>query len=454
MTGPWSPPESERAVGRGFYLTATPGIAARLKRRAEDFRVQEISAHPAPDPDGPYTVLRVASRNWEQHELSRRLAREIGLAPSAIRWAGTKDRRAVAERLASYHGPPPTAPLHVPDVELLEVYRAREGLVLGHHFGNAFEVRLSFPHSEATGNRVALDSTLTELRAARGFPNLFGLQRFGEVRPITHEVGRALLRGDVAGAVEVYLTALPPGEDTLGIESRRAYLEHHDAARALREFPPAFTFERQMLEHLARGHPPERAIRSLARELRLLFVHAYQSRLFNDWVSERFRRGLSLNEPEAGDFVLRTGRDGTVVGRDAVAVGPENLQEVLETVRRGGARLAGPLVGYDTPAGAGTTFEILEALLARDGIERSSFRLPLTPDLASAGAWRPVWVDLPPIGVRDECDPPRAAEEEHGLWLKFALPKGSYATVLLREVVKAGATRLDGASSLSSRRVY
>ncbi len=443
MTGGWRPSEGERALGLEFYLTRTPGIPARLKATADDFRVTEISAHPTPDPDGPFTVLRVVSRNWEQHELSRRLAAELGLPRNALGWAGTKDRRAVAERLVSYRGAPPSGPLHVPGAEVVEAYRAKDGLTLGHHFGNGFEIRLSLPHADGELQRTRTAEALRALRELGGFANFFGPQRFGEVRPITHEVGRALVQGAVDRAVDIYLTAIPPGGDAFGGEARVAYRDHRDPARALREFPPQFTFERLLLDHLARGHPAERALRSLARELRLLFIHAYQALLFNRWVSERHRRGLSLREPGLGDHVLRIARDGTVPGREAVPVEAGNLSEVRETVRRGGARLAGPLVGYETPVTQGPAGEILEGLLGAEGVDREAFRLPATPEVASRGAWRPVWVDLPPIGLDEECTPARPPDEEHGLWLTFTLPKGSYATVLVRELLKSGATAID-----------
>ncbi|MCI4318487.1 MAG: tRNA pseudouridine(13) synthase TruD, partial [Thermoplasmata archaeon] len=140
--GRWVPPDGEQRIGLDFYATDSPGIAGELKRDPEDFRVAEISLYPMPDPAGAYTVLRISSRNWEQHELSIRLSERLSLPPHSIRWAGTKDRRAVAERLASYRGMPPERPIGLPNMEVLESYRARDGLVLGHHFGNAFTVRV------------------------------------------------------------------------------------------------------------------------------------------------------------------------------------------------------------------------------------------------------------------------------------------------------------------------
>jgi len=438
VSGPaWRPPDGERALGLELYATATPGGGGSLKERSEDFRVTEISAYPMPDPTGPYAILRVASRNWEQHELAQRIAQRLGLPPHAIDWAGTKDRRAVAERLLSYRGPVPDR-LDLPDVELLEAYPARTGLVLGHHYGNSFEIRVPaerVPLPELMGRFRATEEAV---RTFGGVPNLFGLQRFGEVRPVTHLVGRELVRGDVAAAVETYLVALPDGPGAPGAAARQAYGEHNDAARALREFPPHFRFERQLLDHLARGQPPARALKALSRELRLLFVHAYQALLFNRWISRRVALGLSVTEPEEGDMLLRLARDGTVPGTNPIPVRADNLPESADLVRRGRARLAGPLVGFETPSPVGRPGEILAALLEEEHISERAFELPASPELASGGTWRPILVPPPPLGLRAEA-PSADPAREPGIWFRFALPKGSYATVLLREFTKTGA---------------
>jgi tRNA pseudouridine13 synthase len=441
-------------MGLGFYVTTARGFAARIKARPEDFRVDEISASPRPAVDGDYTVLRVASRNWEQHELSQRLASALGLAPHALSWAGTKDRRAIAERLVSYRGVPPTHLPKLPDVEILEAYRARDGLSLGHHFGNTFSIRLGVDVETLPESVSSAQATRAELGQLNGFPNLFGPQRFGEVRPITHDVGRALVHQDVAGAVRTYLCAIPDGVDTMGVEARRSYASHGDANRALKEFPPHFRFERMLLDHLARGQPPERALRALARDLRLLFIHAYQSLLFNRWLTRREAAGLPLRNVVDGDFVLRVGRDGTVPGTDAVPVTASNLEECRDTVARGRARLAGPLVGFETPTTSGVPGEILDGVLREEGVQRSDFEVPGTPELASAGTWRPVWVDLPPIGMSSEAHREGSPEPDAGIWLNFSLPKGCYATVLLREFLKTGAGGPFEAPVIASNRAY
>ena len=438
----FDPPAAERSLGIGFYGSRAPGVDGRLKSTPEAFRVTEISSYPLPDSAGAYVVLRVASRDWEQHELAAAIGRRLGLTPHAVQWAGTKDRRAISERLFSYRGPLPDRELGLRDVSLLEAYRARDGLVLGHHYGNAFDLAVAGLAQDPSAAVAAYRAVDDELRAAGGFPNFFGPQRFGEVRPITHEVGRWIVRGDLARAVDVYLADRPEqGTAGPGDEARKQYSEHHDAVRALREFPREYRFERVLLDHLARGHPPDRALRALSRDLRTLFVHAYQAWIFNRWLSRRHAAGLPFDRPLPGDRIVRIARDGTARGPDSVPVEADNVAECSELVARGRAFVAGPLVGSETPVPAGEVGALLAGVLAEEGVGTDAFRLPAAPELASRGAWRPVRVPEPPVAIE-----PGDAEVR----FRFALPKGSYATVLLREFLKSGAVpaRSDGASNV------
>lgn len=432
------PPETDRAIGLEFYASSGPGFGALVKGEPEDFQVREVSLYPMPDPKGPYTVLNVVSRGREQHELAEELASRLGLPLHSVSWAGTKDRRAIAERLFSYRGLPPTTLPTLRNAEVLEAYRARDHLVLGHHYGNAFTIRLRDLRPSVDVAHERFSTVRSELVEAGGFPNFFGPQRFGEVRPVTHLVGRDLVRGDVAGAIDTYLSAPAPGESTLGQAARRSYAEHHDPRRALEEFPAPFRFERTLLERLARGDPPERAFRALHRELRMLFVHAFQALLFNRWLGERRRGGLSLDVPTDGDTVLRVRRDGTVPGTDPIAVSADNVEECGAWVRRGGARLAGPLIGFETPAASGVAGELIDRLLADEAVTRESFELPGFPELASHGSWRPSVAAVPPIGTHWDATGPEESRSG-SVRLTFALPKGTYATVLLREFLKPGA---------------
>ena len=154
-----------------------------------------------------------------------------------------------------------------------------------------------------------------------------------------------------------------------------------------------------MLEHLARGQSPERALRALSRELRMLFVHAYQAWIFNRWLSQRWREPRSIAEAIDGDWIIRIHRNGTLSGADAVPVLPDNRRECQELIERGRARIAGPLVGFGTVPGYGRPGALLDELLRQEGVERRSFETPHTPEISSAGTWRPISLPIPPIGI-------------------------------------------------------
>lgn len=431
-------------MGLLCYGTAARGFGGRLKIDPADFEVDEISRYPVPDPTGRFTIVRAEATDVEQNALVQRLQRALGLPPGAVGFAGTKDRRAVSRQLLSLPVPPERVrEVVLNGVRLEEPYRARDALTLGHLYGNRFRLRVGGilgPPEEVERNARSVLADLTQLG---GFPNLFGPQRFGEVRPVTHLVGRALVKGSAEEAVEAYLTA---GVDEVvpeGHEARVAYKAHHDPARALREFPETFSFERTLLQRLAQGKGGEGALRALPRTLRQLFVHAYQSYLFNLALCERLLRGFSLSQPLPGDRLVRIAADGLDEGAEPVPVSSDNLPEARDWVRRGRARVAGPLVGTATPVQEGEPGAIVEEVLAKEGVERSQFHIPQAPELSSRGTYRALLAPLPlrlfPVGG------PRAeapGDDGAGCSLRFdlVLEKGQYATVILREFLKSGAT--------------
>ncbi len=441
-------------MGLLLYGTSAPGLGGRLKIDPVDFEVDEISRYPMPDPQGRFTIVRAEARDVEQNALVQRLQRALALPPGAVGFAGTKDRRAVTRQLLSLPLPPERLDgLSLSGVRLLEPYRAREGLNLGHLYGNRFRLRIRGLDLAPEELATRAEAAWAELREAHGFPNFFGPQRFGEVRPVTHLVGRALVKGSASDAVEAYLTAGVGESVPEGHEARRAYAAHHDPVRALREFPETFSFERTLLAKLAQGRSGEGALRALPRTLRQLFVHAYQSYLFNLALSSRVQRGHGLGVPLVGDRVLRLSPDGLESGSEPLPVGEDNLPEVTQWVRSGRARVAGPLVGTETPRQEGEPGLIVEEVLDREGLSRKDFHIPEAPELSSRGTYRSLLAPLPlrvfpEARARAEAHPEMTGERS--IRFDLVLEKGQYATVLLREFMKVGASPAGGPETAAS----
>lgn len=117
-------------------------------------------------------------------------------------------------------------------------------------------------------------------------------------RTTTHLVGRALVNDDVKGAVDAYIGNPIEGEPEGVFRARKLY-DEGDIEAALEAMPPSMRYERMMLQPILRdlrrdGITEEsyiKAIQVLPKPLKRIFVHAYQSYLFNRAVSERLPSG-------------------------------------------------------------------------------------------------------------------------------------------------------------------
>ena len=89
--------------------------------------------------------------------------------------------------------------------KLYPVGYLREALSLFYLLGNYFTIKIkAIKHKESTVEARILQ-TIEELEALGGIPNFFGHQRFGTTRPITHLVGKALVKGDFEEAAMLFL---------------------------------------------------------------------------------------------------------------------------------------------------------------------------------------------------------------------------------------------------------
>ena len=397
------------------HLSKTFGIGGELKLREEDFTVEEITLEGEVlelgkrferRGSGDFTHFVLQKKGWNTLHALRAVGRLLGVGIKRFGYAGTKDRRAVTTQLCSAWRVEPAAllSLSLKDISINGAWLAPDRVSLGDLLGNRFVVRASGV-SEDAEERVA------KIAAELGgiFPNYFGEQRFGTMRSNTHIVGKLIVANDFRGAVLNYLCFVDDGEMEDAREARRRLSEEMDFAKALEYFPSHLKYERLMLNHLARN-PNDfvNAMRKLPRGLSLMFVHAYQSWLFNEMLAERVRNGrLAV---EKGDFVCPANSYGFPdVGkaRRAERAGEEGF-------------LVGRMPGYETEE----LTEEESALFEREGITPKSFLIKSFPEISSRGVLRAMLAPFKEFWFR--------MDGKDGIF-SFSLPAGSYATVLLRE---------------------
>jgi tRNA pseudouridine13 synthase len=433
MAAPRRTGATEAEIGLATYATTTPGLGGRLKVRLDDFVVDEVAAPPMPDPAGAYTAARVRLVNWETNAFVRDASRRLGVSRKKIHYSGVKDKRGVTEQWFTFEAPPADVrALSGGGVEVLEAVRTRSELKLGGHAANRFRLvlrDLALGPSEAAKR---IEATWAQLAAIGGAPNVFGPQRFGARRATTHRVGERLVRGDLLGAVQVYLadpTAVP--DAAFDDWARRLEAADWKGLLALLERGDA-SIERALLHRLAETGDPREALLVLSPNLQRLFVHALQSWLFNQVVSRRLTDGLGLDRPHVGDLAAPI-EDGQVE-ETWVPVQESNRSRVEAELRRGRAALTGLLPGTEAPFAEGAMGAIERAVLEEAALRTRDFLIPENLEWSSKGTRRALVAPVRGFEFRcreDEVHPGRAAAE-----FSFELPPGAYATSVLREFMK------------------
>ncbi len=441
-------PTLERELGMEIYATQSLGIGGRIRQFLEDFVVEELLADGSkaevspvetqkPVGRGRYLICVLVKRDWDTLLAVRRVARRLGISHKRIRIAGMKDAKALTAQHISLQGVAPTraSQVKIKDITLYPLRFSNRRMFSQLLLGNQFQVVIrAISHtSSVIGQRVK--NVQNELAKLEGVPNFYGHQRFGTIRPITHLVGRFLTGGDLEKAALTFLAQPSTHEHPESKEAREQLHDTQDFEKALRCFPRHLKYERFMLGHLAK-QPRDfvGAFRELPLKLRKLFVQAYQSFLFNKFLSERIRRGIPLNEAQIGDYVVKLDDHGFPT-TDYIQVTASSLQTVKKALNEGKMRVAIPLVGFKQPPSQGVQGEIEQEILETENVNPQSFHTPFMPEVSARGMLRAILAPTTNLSV-EEASRDSANPSKHKTRLGFTLHRGSYATALLREFMK------------------
>jgi tRNA pseudouridine13 synthase len=249
-------------------------------------------------------------------------------------------------------------------------------------------------------------------------------------------VGEAIVKGDFKEAAMLFLTQTSKCEHPESIQARSELLSTQDFRKALQDFPRQLRYERYMLSHLS-AEPKDfvGAFERLPQKLQELFVQAYQSYLFNLFLSERLKRGFSLNRAEPGDFVVSLDRSGLPIARTGKIVNAESLAQNNALVEAGKIRIALPLIGMKQNPSEGVMGEIEREILERERVEPKEFRVGTRKIMSGKGELRAIVSPVKEFRVQSVVSK-ESISKRLEVGLSFMLLRGSYATMLLRELMK------------------
>lgn len=407
-----------------------------LRRQPSDFRVDEVlspQTRQRLSSDGAHAVYALEKTSLTTPDAVNRLARELGVRPDQIGYAGLKDKHAqTLQHVSVPIRTGTTPPEHITPTERSQASEETR-------WSAALVGRLDAPLSskDIDANRfilivrdLARETCDEMMRRARllaiegpdgttglRIVNYFGAQRFGSARHGGGWIARALMAGDFEAALRLAI-GTPARKDSGRLrELTRACARHWGDWKKLLHAAPRLP-ESRPLEVLARASATpdfRKAFAALPGFLQALYLEAYQSHLWNRTAHELVRehtspgsRGPLRSDDEFGEMIFPIA--------DEI---PESLRALEVPLLARKTILAQPW--------AGAARRVLE----REGISTQDLRVP--------GVDRPFFGEAPRRFLIDAADVSISAPSPDPLSPKrfcceatFSLPRGAYATVVMR----------------------
>ena len=446
-------PKLERLIGIEVYATCSLGIGGIIRQFVDDFVVEEVlvdgskaeinqSAERQVLGSSPvknrFLLCILVKRNWDMFQALRVVSEQLGISTRRIQIAGIKDAKAVTTQHITVEGvsPEEVQKVQIKDIKIRPIGYFHSKFSSYFLFGNNFHIAIRAINHPKSTIKKRITKTIEELEAVGGVPNFFGHQRFGTTRPITHLVGKAIVKRNFRRAAMLFLAKPSLHEHPESRQAREQLHATQDFKQALKNFPKKLHYERLMLRHLAKK-PDDYAgaFRRLPIKLRELFPQAYQSYLFNRFLSRRITCGLSLVRAEVGDYVVNVERSGLPMLTMHKIASVEALTEINKAIEAGKMRLAIPLIGFKQRTSLGVQGEIEKQILEEEAISQEGFKIPAVPEISARGELRTAIIPLNNFSL-NEVSEDSANASKHEAKVSFTLYRGSYATILLRELVK------------------
>lgn len=447
--------EVEKFVGiHAFSTSDLDGIGGIYKDSYKDFIVKEITetweilelkedrdSSPFLKNRDKYTTFNLIKVNRDTFNALNELCKALKISKWKLSYSGLKDKCSISAQKVSIQGDYVNElnNLNIKDIFIRSIKPSKKPVLLGSNRGNNFVITIR--KIEDQNNLEQKLSNLLDRLRKYGFPNYFGLQRFGTYRPNSHLIGRYLLEGNYKRAIKEFVSTIYSSESKNLSKIRYKLGKSLDDVNKLREryksFPKGLTYECQLIEYLI-VHPKDYqgAFNQLNEEIINLIINAFQSYIFNKLISLRVKKGISLFKPIKGDLISILDDINGHTTNATYLYGnyyDKYLGEVIDLNR---ASIVIPLIGYDTDL---NDFPLMKKLfnqiIKEENLNPDIFNSKLLNKFNLKGSFRAMTTI--PIGLKlIELSDDDKYKGKKKVKIEFSLNKGCYATMLLRELIK------------------
>lgn len=387
-------PKIDSEIGISVYSTDFNGCGGKIRTKAEDFQVSEVLSKKPIDSiskEGDYAVYKLKKSGIDTtHSLSN-IFKKYGLRLKSL---GLKDASAVTEQfVCSEHKTKSIDSISEKKYSIKKIGYVKKPLSKKDMIGNRFQIKIVDAYDDP-GKFNEYEKIL----------NFYGYQRFGSKRPVTHLIGKALLQKDYAKAVTLLLTFTSKYDTPENSLLREKLSDKTKYSKLLEDIPFQMDLERIVVSEMIKDDNPKSAIRAIPITIRRFFVQAYQSFLFNLTLSAAFNDGEDLFSPQEGDVCYD--KNG-IIGKFS----NDPFQ-----------RLSLPFIGYSYYKKTRFNYQISK-ILEHEEISPKDFFLKDMQEISNEGGFRNSSIKCDDVKVNENI-------------ITFTLSRGSFATMVLREIMK------------------
>lgn len=390
----------------------------KLKCLPEDFRVTELTKRPIPG-RGPFALYRLTKTSLGTPEAIDAILKRWNLARQQVSYGGLKDRHAVTEQFVTIKNGPRNGQMQT-NLELTYLGQTDQPFEAADITANRFEIVMrSMSDDELARATQAIDDV-----TLNGVPNYFDDQRFGSLGQSGEFIAVPWCRGDYERALWLALADSNEHDRPTDRDEKQLLRDRWGDWPGLKADMPRGS-RRSIVTYLV-DHPTDyrRALALMRLDLRGLWLSAFQSAVWNRLLAESLRdlcRPEQLRDVEFGER-------------------PAPFFHSLDESQRW--ELAGlelPLPSGRLKLEGGPLFDRLQRVLAEFGLEPRTMRVKYPRDVFfSKGQRAAVYL---PGNLQHQSDSDEVYEGRRKLKLSFELPRGSYATILIKRLTDANAER-------------
>jgi tRNA pseudouridine13 synthase len=386
-------PKIDSDIGILSYTTEYSGCGGKIRTSPGDFAVSEVldkKTISSLSAEG-FAVYRLKKSGIDTNHALERIFKKFGVHLKAL---GLKDAAARTEQYVCSVGKNKFLPNYSDEkISLERIGFAKKPLSAKDMVGNNFVIKITGATDDIS-NFVEHDKIL----------NFYGYQRFGSKRPVTHLVGKALIQKRFGDAVNLILSYTSEYDSEENTKIRKMMADSSKYPETLQLIPRQMDLEIILLEEMIEHANPQKALYKLPLSIRRLFVDAYQSYLFNLTLSKSYEYGEKLFAPQ---------QDDVCYDKNA-KLGKYEMEPHQNT--------AIPLVGYSYFKKTRFDYHISK-ILDEQEVSVKDFYIKEMQEASNEGGFRTARMICADFAAKKDT-------------ASFTLQRGSFATIVMREIMK------------------